>query len=96
MSNTIGPIKNFSDIPKITGKDQLINDWIDQTGLPKETVNNLFEHFSLRTDGSLTAINESFTQLKPLFLFICLVKLSLMAINEPLVQIGIASCRERV
>jgi len=53
---------NFSEIKNInsTGKDHLINEMVNSTGLSKERVNKLYENFSISNNGDLKKINENF------------------------------------
>jgi len=53
---------NFSEIKNnSTGKDRLISEMINSSGLSKERVEKLFESFSISNNGDLKKINESFT-----------------------------------
>ena len=53
---------NFSEIKNInsTGKDHLINEMVESTGLSKERVEKLYENFSISNNGDLKKINENF------------------------------------
>ena len=55
----------FSNIENIekTGKDHLINQMVDSTGLSKERVEKLYENFAMLNNNDIVKINENFTDL---------------------------------
>ncbi|MCK9415661.1 hypothetical protein M0Q97_03260 [Candidatus Dojkabacteria bacterium] len=58
-------MKNFSNIHKTlkTEHNNIINDVVVATGLPKENIQKLYENFSFQTDGDVSKIKSLFSSM---------------------------------